>query len=149
MGPNFSIWIEQVVHRCARRLRDAHQVAEQFVGFFERDAELGHLRVEAGDSVADVHIGDAGEVEEQARSSFELVAGRSEERIDVGYRAGDHLGRLGDGTQDVGGLGLEVLEGLAGSAGALDEDVFHFLEVEARLDERGTRGRLRCRCRPS
>ena len=97
---------------------------------------MGHLGVEAGDGVADVHVGDAGEVEEQARSGFELVAGRSEERINVGYRAGDHLGRLWHGTQDVGRLVFQILEGLAGRAGAFDEDVFHFLEVEARLDER-------------
>ncbi len=129
---------EEVFHRRAGCLRDTHQVAQQLVGSLERDVELRHLCVKSRHRGAHVHISDAGEVEEQARSRLELVAGRPEERIDVRYRTGDHLGRLRDGTQDVGRLGLEVLEGLAGRAGALDEDVFHCLEVEARLDERCT-----------
>ena len=127
---------EQVVHRCAGRLGDADQVAEQLVGVLEADPELGHLGVDAGDCVADVHVGDAGEVEEQAGGVLELVAGLPEERVDVRDSARDDVGRLGHGPQDVRGLVLEVLEGLTGRAGALDEDVLHLLEVEAGLDER-------------
>jgi len=87
---------EEVFHRRAGCLRDTHQVAQQLVGSLERDVELRHLCVKSRHRGAHVHISDAGEVEEQARSRLELVAGRPEERIDVCYRTSDHLGRLRD-----------------------------------------------------